>query len=96
MELGYRMEDAQLGQRGDFHFPITQNDLSDALGLTPVHVNRSLKWLREKGLVRTAERGRMMIPDWDALGAFCPFHPLYLHPEGPRTLSPLPDGVAMA
>ena len=86
MELGYRIENAQLGGRGDFVFPITQLDLSDALGLTPVHVNRSLKWLRDQRLIETRIKGRMVIPDWDALGDFCAFRPLYLHPEGPRTL----------
>lgn len=85
MEMGYRLADARLGDRGDFAFPITQVDLSDALGLTAVHVNRSLRWLRTQGLIETL-RGRMVIPDWDALADYCAFRPLYLHPEGPRTL----------
>lgn len=87
MEMGYRNEDAQLGERRDFAFPITQADLSDALGITPVHVNRSLKWLRDNGFIQMFRKGRMLIPDWDALAVFCAFRPLYLHPEGPRKLT---------
>lgn len=85
MEMGYRSDEAEIGGRCDFPFPVTQLDLADALGLTPVHVNRSLKWLREQGLIRTSKR-RMIIPDWDMLADFCAFRPLYLHPEGPRAL----------
>jgi CRP-like cAMP-binding protein len=36
-----------------FDFPITQADLADATGLTPVHVNRMLQRLREQGLIAT-------------------------------------------
>lgn len=86
MEMGYRMEEAKLNSKCEFRFPITQMDMADALGLTPVHVNRSLKWLRDAGLIETSTRGRMVIPDWAALEEFCAFRPLYLHPEGPRTI----------
>ena len=34
-----------------FEFPVTQVDLADATGLTPVHVNRMLKQLREENLI---------------------------------------------
>jgi CRP-like cAMP-binding protein len=34
-----------------FEFPVTQIDLADATGLTPVHVNRMLKRLREENLI---------------------------------------------
>jgi CRP-like cAMP-binding protein len=34
-----------------FEFPVTQVDLADAMGLTPVHVNRMLKQLREEKLI---------------------------------------------
>jgi hypothetical protein len=51
-----------------------------------VHVNRSLKWLRQQGFIQTS-KGRMVIPDWAGLADFCAFRPLYLHPEGPRTLA---------
>jgi CRP-like cAMP-binding protein len=87
MEMGYRVEEARLGSKTRFDFPVTQQDLSDALGLTPVHVNRSLKWLRDQGYVEVA-RKRVVIHDWQVLAAFCAFRPLYLHPEGPRAPPP--------
>jgi CRP-like cAMP-binding protein len=34
-----------------FEFPVTQTDLADATGLTPVHVNRMLKQLRDENLI---------------------------------------------
>jgi CRP-like cAMP-binding protein len=34
-----------------FLFPVTQEDLADATGLTPVHVNRTLQELRQDGFV---------------------------------------------
>ena len=86
LEIGYRMQEAKLDPRDDFFFPITQLDMADALGLTVVHVNRSLKWLREAGYIATAKK-RMVIRDWDVLAHFAAFQSLYLHPEGPRTLS---------
>jgi CRP-like cAMP-binding protein len=85
MEMGYRMEQADLACKTEFTLPITQLDLSDALGLTPVHVSRSLKWLRDAGYVQMANQ-RVVIFDWAALASFCAFRPLYLHPEGPRTV----------
>ncbi len=91
MEIGYRLEDAGLFGKADFTLPMTQADLSDALGMTPVHVNRSLRWLRQTGLINTPSRARVEIPDWDVLADFCAFRPLYLHPEGPRTVPSRPN-----
>lgn len=34
-----------------FEFPVTQTDLADATGMTPVHANRMLQQLREEGLI---------------------------------------------
>ena len=34
-----------------FEFPVTQTDLADATGLTPVHVNRMLGRLRQQNLI---------------------------------------------
>ncbi len=35
----------------EIEFPLTQEDLGDTLGLTQIHVNRTLKSLRERGLI---------------------------------------------
>ncbi|WP_030539700.1 Crp/Fnr family transcriptional regulator [Sphingobium sp. DC-2] len=78
---------AQIGKYvdGSFPFPITQEQISDALGLTSVHVNRSIKALREEGLIQTS-RGMVTIIDWEALSFAGEFDPAYLHlPPLPRT-----------
>ncbi|MCC2978810.1 Crp/Fnr family transcriptional regulator [Sphingomonas sp. IC4-52] len=71
---------AQIGAltHGRFPFPITQEQLGDALGLTSVHVNRSIKTLREDGLI-TVTRGTATILDWAGLVSVAEFNPAYLH-----------------
>jgi len=49
-----------------FKMPLTQVELADLLGITPVHVNRVLKSLRERGVVHT-RGGEVQILDWEAL-----------------------------
>lgn len=79
-ELHVRLE--IVGQtRGDtFDFPLTQRELSECLGLTPVHVNRTLQELRRKGLVETADR-QITILDKRGLKSVAQFDPGYLHLE---------------
>lgn len=76
-ELYLRLEAA--GRACDHHFavPLTQVDLGDILGLTPVHVNRVMMELRHQGLIEW--RGaQVTILDWDQLAAFAEFDPIYL------------------
>lgn len=76
-ELSYRY--AALGEN-PLRFPLdmTQNHLADATGMTAVHVNRTLRALREMELVDI--RGRTLrITDLDRLGAVADFDPRYLH-----------------
>ncbi len=47
-------------------FPYTQQDLADALGLSLVHTNRTLKQLREKQAARW-QAGKIWIDDYGAL-----------------------------
>lgn len=61
-----------------FEFPLTQTDLSDALGLSVVHVNRVLQRLREEGLI-ALRRGRLVILDPNALAQAADFDASYLH-----------------
>jgi len=76
-EMGTRMEQAGLGRRADFPMAMTQDQLADALGLTAVHVNRTLQTLRADGLVRTSHR-RIEVLDWDRLAACAEFQDDYL------------------
>jgi CRP-like cAMP-binding protein len=61
----------------DYEFAVTQEQLGDATGITGVHVNRSLKSLREQGLV-TLKGGRVTITDWGKLARAGEFDPHYL------------------
>lgn len=64
----------------EFRLPLTQVDLAECVGLTPVHVNRTLKLLREDG-VADMQRGRVRILDLDRLHAIAEFNPAYLYLE---------------
>lgn len=67
--------------RGDsFDFPLTQREMSECLGLTVVHVNRTLQELRRMGLVE-AENRQITIVDKPRLQAVAEFDPGYLHLE---------------
>ena len=57
-------------------------ELGDALGLSTVHVNRTLQELRYDGLVKT-QGGKVIIEDWDRLRAAGEFDPTYLHLKKP-------------
>lgn len=46
--------------------PLTQSDLADMIGLTPIHVNRILKELREKGVLEV-NRGSVSVVDPEML-----------------------------
>ena len=61
------------------HFPLTQEEIADALGLTPVHVNRVLHELRQRGLI-TSRRGGLTILDLPGLKEMAGFTDNYLHP----------------
>jgi CRP-like cAMP-binding protein len=63
-----------------FEFPISQSELADALGLSSVHVNRTLQELRAQRLI--GEQGRLLkILDWQGLKQAGEFDPTYLHQE---------------
>lgn len=63
---------------GSFAFPLTQQDLGEACGLTNVHVNRTLRRLREDGLASVSD-GHVDILDWRGLTARAEFSPDYLY-----------------
>jgi CRP-like cAMP-binding protein len=61
-----------------FPFLVTQEDLADATGMTPVHANRMLKQLREEGLIEL--KGKVMtILDPKRLRKVAQFDSNYLH-----------------
>jgi len=77
-ELRVKLEIVGLGDRSGYALSLTQTDLAECLGLTSVHINRTLKDLRERGLVEF-RGGRVEIHDLDALEAVAEFDPTYLY-----------------
>jgi CRP-like cAMP-binding protein len=63
-----------------FVIDLTQADLGDMTGLTPVHVNRTLRKLREANLAILRD-GYASIPDVTKLREFAGFDPNYLYLE---------------
>jgi CRP-like cAMP-binding protein len=78
VELYLRLRTVGLASNGRCDFPLTQNDLGDATGLTPVHVNRTLQELRRDGLIEL-ERRHLHILDIERLKSVSMFNPNYLH-----------------
>ncbi|MEH3048038.1 Crp/Fnr family transcriptional regulator [Sphingomonas adhaesiva] len=56
LELRDRLQLAGLGDGNRFEMPLTQEMLADTLGLTSVHVNRTLQAMRQQSLVTLRER----------------------------------------
>lgn len=77
-EIGLRLEFADLAKRTAFEFPMTQEQLADATGLTPVHVNRTLKALEAEHLI-SREKRHLRIEEWERLRDLSGFSELYLH-----------------
>ena len=59
-------------------FGINQVALADTLGMTAVHVNRTLQSMRADGLIVLRQR-RLIVPDRERLAAAGSFDPGYLH-----------------
>ena len=77
-EFARRLEVAGLADEEGYDFPMTQEQLADATGLTAVHVNRTLKALEKEGLLEREKR-HVRIPSWERLRSVAGFNELYLH-----------------
>lgn len=77
-ELGMRFGAVKMADNNTFPMPMTQSELGDAMGLSAVHVNRTLMELRSEGLIDW-RNGVMTVLDWDRLASTAEFDPTYLH-----------------
>ena len=82
-EMALRLRAVGLAGGHSFAFPITQGELGDALGLSFVHVNRTIQELREAGLI-TLKGGHIEVLDWEGLKAAGDFDSTYLHLKDQR------------
>jgi CRP-like cAMP-binding protein len=81
-ELAIRLQAIGEGSDGHFDFPVTQEQLADATGLTAVHTNRTLQSLRRDGLIHLNSRA-LTVLDWNGLKEVADFDELYLHQHLP-------------
>ncbi len=77
-ELHLRQRAVGLAESRLSPMPLRQTDLADAMGLTPVHITRTLGALRKAGLI-TLQNRALTIHDWDGLSEAAEFDPSYLH-----------------
>ncbi|AZO57820.1 MAG: Crp/Fnr family transcriptional regulator [Mesorhizobium sp.] len=79
-ELFIRLEAAGCTADSSCEFPLTQNELGETLGMSAVHVNRTLQELRASNLIVLKDR-TLTIPNLKALQGVALFNPNYLHLE---------------
>lgn len=79
-EFALRLRSAGLATDHRYEMPMTQEQIADCTGLTPVHVNRVLKELGRLGLIGREKRAVLLL-DWDRLRQIGDFNTRYLHLE---------------
>jgi len=77
-EMQSRMAVVGLPSDNGYSLPFNQQDLADIAGMTPVHLNRCLKELKDANLV-TFRNGRVEFLDVKGLAREAQFVPDYLH-----------------
>ena len=85
-ELALRLRQANPSDDARLDFPVTQEQIADATGLTAVHTNRTLQTLRKDGLIQLTGRS-LTVLDWKRLREAAGFDELYLH-QHPAATAP--------
>ncbi len=81
LDIHARLNANGVMQGNTFDFPLRQEHVADALGLTTIHVSRTLRALREEGLV-AYHANAMQILDYQNLVAISGFRDNYLALDG--------------
>jgi CRP-like cAMP-binding protein len=81
-ELWHRLDMAGLSSQGVVRTPLTQANLAEMCGITPIHMNRALAQLRREGIA-DFRRGTLYVEDRAKLEAFGAFNSFYLYGEAP-------------
>jgi len=77
-ELVLRLRSAGLCTDDACDFPLTQEQLADATGLTAVHTNRIIQALRREEIISLSTH-RLTVLDWERLAHVGDFGERYLH-----------------
>jgi len=81
-ELFERLNAVGLVHSSACEVPLTQTEIADTLGLSAVHVNRTLMELRRAGLLSFQSK-QLIIHDYPKLQLISGFNPRYLYVAGP-------------
>jgi len=84
-ELLERLRAVGLADANSYDLPLTQEELSDVMGCSLVHINRSLQALRSAGLIEWQGK-RVIIPNVTRLMDHAGFTPNYLHLDKKRRM----------
>ena len=76
-ELYVRLKVVEMVDGASFRLPLSQNEMADVLGLSLVHLNKTLQQLRRDGVVRWESR-MVEILDWEKLTKIAEFDATYL------------------
>jgi CRP-like cAMP-binding protein len=85
-EIFERLHTVGLTREDSCALPLTQSELSDALALSAVHVNRVLMEMRHSGMV-TLRNQQLTLHDYESLRSVSGFNPRYLHLDEMRGAS---------
>ena len=83
MELDYRLSSRGMSTQGGFAMPATQEILADVLGLSIVHINRTLQLLRRRDLIEL-QRGKLIVKNAEELRALGEFKPPFVSNAYPQ------------
>ena len=78
IEMRERLKVIGKGEGDSIEMPFTQEQLGEAMGITPVHVNRVVKQLRDEGVLEFS-RGAVTVIDERRLLQLADFDDVYLH-----------------
>lgn len=81
LEVRHRLSVVGRAAGDTFEMPLTQEQIAEALGITPVHANRIIRQLREAKIVDIS-RGRVAVLNEAKLAQLAQFDDRYLH-QGP-------------
>ncbi|MCE7517540.1 Crp/Fnr family transcriptional regulator [Vreelandella titanicae] len=87
-EIYLRLKRIKAVRDNSFFMPLTQELISDALGMSPVHVSRTFSMLRDEGLV-IRNRQHVKLPDPEALSRLVEFNDSYSDEFLPPSFSEL-------
>jgi CRP-like cAMP-binding protein len=78
VELRRRLAVTGYSKSGELEMPLTQEQIGEALGITPVHANRIIKQLRDENIL-DINRGRVRVLNETGLAELAQFDDRYLH-----------------